>query len=286
MMHCKFKCLASLLILPVLFLGCGQIDSKDDFEPVKPAATIEFAPGEDPTAVDLEKPDPAGEAIRKRSLAILTKGGFEAVGSLPTAGHRRGVAGKLRSTREIAQRLMALNALFIWASAPEEAIGSREVMEYVKRNGLREHLTEKESAILSLPRTKALEQHAGSVGWRLENMWSLAWVLGFEMEPNPMLGQIPEEITRALVMEFLPGLDSSVEDLLKKTKPRALKEVQELEDVFYCSHNAVRSAQMGSKTVPAGFHPVNDGGAIHERRHALTWTLSPEIEWDDTDLST
>ena len=36
----------------------------------------------------------------------------------------------------------------------------------------------------------------------------------------------------------------------------------ELEDVFYCAHNAVRSAQTGSTTsVPKDFHPVRDGGA-------------------------
>lgn len=29
-----------------------------------------------------------------------------------------------------------------------------------------------------------------------------------------------------------------------------------------------------------------DGGAIHERRHSLTWILSPGIDWDDTDMST
>lgn len=55
---------------------------------------------------------------------------------------------------------------------------------------------------------------------------------------------------------------------------------------FYCCHNAVRSAQLGGKTVPDGFHPVMNGGVIHERRHALTWCLSPGVAWDDTDLST
>jgi hypothetical protein len=67
----------------------------------------------------------------------------------------------------------------------------------------------------------------------------------------------------------------------------AERKVQQLEDLFYCVHNAVRSAQLGhADRVPEGFHPVRDGGCIHERRHALTWTLSPGVDWDDTDLST
>lgn len=51
--------------------------------------------------------------------------------------------------------------------------------------------------------------------------------------------------------------------------------------------STVRGAQLGNASmVPARFHPVMDGGAIHERRHSLTWILSPGIDWDDTDMST
>ncbi|MEY3241707.1 MAG: hypothetical protein RIR11_3146 [Bacteroidota bacterium] len=56
--------------------------------------------------------------------------------------------------------------------------------------------------------------------------------------------------------------------------------------LFYCLHNAIRSAQCGDDTVPPGFDPISNGGVIHERRHSLTWMLSKGIEWDDTDLST
>ncbi|MDX2015500.1 MAG: DUF4272 domain-containing protein [Myxococcaceae bacterium] len=67
---------------------------------------------------------------------------------------------------------------------------------------------------------------------------------------------------------------------------RPLSDLIQLEDLFYCAHNDVRSAQLGYATVPAAFHPVFDGGVVHERRHALTWALSPGVPWDETDLST
>ena len=102
-----------------------------------------------------------------------------------------------------------------------------------------------------------------------------------------MSGQISNEVSRAVVLDFLPGLDASIDDLMERVRPRSEQEVVELEDLFYCAHNAVRSAQTGSKTsVPADFHPVFDGGAIHERRHSLTWAISPDVDWDETDLST
>lgn len=261
------KRLTLLFLAAVWCSGCGQSD--------------------DPTAHNTDQPDPEGDAIRQQSLQTLSKGGFQAADWLPTADHRAGVPGKLRPVREIALRLMALDALFTWASAPEDAVATDRLKAYIDRNDLRAHLTEDERAMLSLSRKAAREQHSAVVGWRLENMWALAWVLGFETPPDPMLGQIPSDVSRAVILEFLPGLDASVDDLLKKAKPRTQQEVVALEDVFYCSHNAVRSAQTGSKTsVPSNFDPIGDGGAIHERRHSLTWTISPGVEWDDTDLST
>lgn len=283
------KILSLIPIFSIFIVGCSKGDkaSQSDFEPIKPAATVNIdGPEDDPTVRNSDVPDPNGEAVRKKSLASLTKGGFTVSPGLPTAGHRRGVEGKLRPAREIALRLMALDALFTWASAPEAAVKTDRLKAYIKRNNLLDHLTKEEKAIISLSRADANREHAGSIGWRLENMWALAWTLGFDPAPDPMLGQIPGEVTQAMIMKFMPGHDASVDNLLDKAQPRSLQEVVAMEDVFYCSHNAVRSAQMGSKTVPESFHPVRDGGAIHERRHGLSWILSPKVKWDDTDLST
>ena len=89
-----------------------------------------------------------------------------------------------------------------------------------------------------------------------------------------------------ILFDFLPGHDASVSDLVARAQPRSFQEVLELEDLFYCAHNAVRSAQLGRATVPDDFDPISDGGCVHERRHALTWLLSPGVDWDDTDLGT
>lgn len=68
---------------------------------------------------------------------------------------------------------------------------------------------------------------------------------------------------------------------------KSLRQVAQLDDLFYCAHNAVRSAKTGVKYAhPKGFHPILNGGVISEKRHALTWALSPSVAWDDTDLDT
>lgn len=230
---------------------------------------------------DTEEVTSAAQEIRKRNLAILAAEGFRVAPSLPFGD----ATPQLRPADEIAARLMALDALFTWVAFSEEDAAADRVCRYIERNSLLEHLTDEERGIAQLPRPEAYKEHVDTIGWRLENIWSLAWVLGFDPPPAHD-GQIPQEVTGSILNEFLPGLDTTVSDLVSKSRPRPVSEVAEAEDLFYCFHNAVRSAQLGHPTVLAGFHPVADGGAVHERRHALTWCLSPGVAWDDTDLST
>ncbi len=122
-----------------------------------------------------------------------------------------------------------------------------------------------------------------AIGWRLENMWPLAWVLGSEPAPPPG-GMITNEVIAALVIDMLELLDTDVALLKEAVRPRA--EIVAAEDLFYCAHNAARSAQTGGATVSDGFHPVVGGGVMHERRMSLTWCISARFDWDDTDLST
>lgn len=222
------------------------------------------------------------KAMRTKVFADLEKLGFRPAKSLPMPDLKR----QVRSPAEIGARLMALDALFTWVAFSEKDAPAKRVKGYMDRNDLRDWMTESEQAIVALPRKKAYETHVDMIGWRLENMWGLAWALGFDPEPDLLAAQVGDEVTRPMIFEFLPGLEATVDDLVAKETPRSTPTVIEMEYRFYCAHNAVRSAQLGGKTVPNGFHPVVHGGAVHERRHALTWCLSPDTDWEETDLST
>ncbi len=222
------------------------------------------------------------EQLRETTFADLNALGFRPATSLPNPDTTQ----QLRPAAEIAARLMALDALFTWVAFPEEVAKTDRLTAYIDRNGLRDWLADQESPMVALPRAKARKKHGDTIGWRLENMWALAWVLGFDPEPDLAAAQVGESVTRPLIYEFLPGLGAAVADLLEKTRIRPTADVIALEYRFYCAHNAVRNAQLGRDGVPPGFHPVVHGGAVHERRHSLTWCLSPGTVWDDTDLST
>jgi hypothetical protein len=222
------------------------------------------------------------EALRAKVFADLEALGFSPANSLPLPD----VNQPIRPAAEVAARLMALDALFTWVAFPEEAAETTRVEKYIDRNGLRDWLSDEEIEIIELPRAEAHEAHVDNIGWKLENMWALAWVLGFEPEPGLEASQISEDVTRPMFHEFLPGLNGTVDGLLAKSAPRSAADVIAMEYRFYCAHNAVRSAQLGGDTVPEGFHPLMHGGAVHERRHSLSWCIVPDVSWDETDLST
>jgi hypothetical protein len=223
------------------------------------------------------------QPIRADNLAWLSKHGFSVATHLPV---ERDAIEALRPVDEIAARLMALDIVFTWVSAPEAAAATAKLQAAVDRNNLELAMSSSEQAIYRKERAAAHDGHVDQIGWRLENMWPLAWVLGFE-PPPPLDGvMIGSDIVRSIIFDFLPKLGEPVDALVARAKVRSFEDVVRLEDRFYCCHNAVRSAQLGGNTVPAGFHPVANGGVIHERRHALTWCLSPGTSWDDTDVST
>jgi len=210
------------------------------------------------------------EIPRTENLEKLRSQGFLVSPSLPI---REGTT--LRPKEEIVARLKALRSYLLWVASPD-AERAEPFRRKIFEHGQKRWLTQEELAVFELDQAEARTRYLNDIGWQMENMWSLAWVLGFEQEPA-LSGQLQGDLARELVFRFADREQYTL---------RPVEQVRAAEDLFYCAHNAVRSAQLGKETVPDEFHPVEEGGGIHERRHGLTWCLSPGIEWDDTDLST
>ena len=214
------------------------------------------------------------EEFRKSNLAKLSALGFKASPSLPNF-EERGLGG-LRPQGEIEARFAALHALVIWVAAPAGTVDDKGMQKRALTGALSVWVTEEEKEIFRLSKAEANEKYLDSIGWQMENMWALGWVLGYHTQPE-LRGQLQGELARDLVFKF--GLSD-------ERSLRSFEEVRDLEDLFYCTHNAVRGAWLGGKTVPEGYDSFTDGREISERRHALTWCLSPGVSWDKTDLST
>lgn len=233
------------------------------------------------------------KAVRTQNLKTLKAAGFTVASSLPIEDAPR----PLRPVGEIAGRLAALSAWFVFICAPERVFPTAALRRHIRDNALEAHLTDDERSVLALDRKQAGEQAGEGAGWRMENCLSLAWILGAAAVPS-IDGEMIQGDDIKQIVECPPvGTPRQYAAWLASLSPRPADTVAAMEDLFYCCHNAVRSAQVevmnarpGRKltltTVPRDFDPMVSGGVIHERRHALTWALSPGVPWDETDLST
>ncbi|MEM6926073.1 MAG: DUF4272 domain-containing protein [Myxococcota bacterium] len=267
--------LDGVIVLPTSFLdGRGRALVRTDGPPDPDAVAPAWAepnPVLVPSGLDRVPDGWELPPYRATNVAALAEAGFRAPRWLSAFDRA------LRPAAEIAQRALALRALFVAIAADGAEVA--ESRRRLASEPLRSALTDDEHALLAEP----VAQARNRVGWRLENLWPLAWALGFEPPPATAAGMI-DDGRIAAVIGFLDH--PSADDLLAAATPRTESEVSALQDRFLLAHHAVRSAQMGRATVPRGFHPAIDGGVIHERRHALTWMISPGVDWDDTELST
>lgn len=215
---------------------------------------------------------------RLENLSICLDAGFKPGSSLPAEFDR-----KLRPSIEIAQRLNAIKALVLWLMVPQENLESDKILIFIDKNNLKNFMDKEEKEILNVSRDD--EQARNSIGWKFENAWSLAWYFGYK-EPDITGQMMSGDQMQEILKNFSCPIDESVEEWIKDKETLSEEKLIQKEDLFYCLHNAVRSAQLGRETVPSNFDPMGNGGVIHERRHSLTWMLSKDIPWEETDLST
>lgn len=229
--------------------------------------------------------NPAGERFRRLSKMLLDHDGFKFSNGLPTYGQRDSVT-RLRPKEEIAARILCNYLCWAYVYQTAEQLPAQAIKKYLELHKLNDKLTKQEKQILASDRKTAQKKFGSKIGWKLENTWALAWVLGFEECIDIDQGPFGEATAPAL-LKFMGSLAVNPNAFLKTCRIKSLAEVAQMEDIYYCTHNAVRSAQIGNAdAVPPGFHAAKHGGIIHEKRHSLTWVLSPGVAWEDTDLDT
>lgn len=223
-----------------------------------------------------------GASVRRTNLTWLTQHGFRAADWLPL----RRKTGQLRSKSELALRMLALDALFTWVSAPVARVSTERLRSHVQTKSLREHMTAAEVVMGSMERPVAKRRYRNTIGWNLEGVWPLAWMLGFASKPEPDGKPISNDITRQLLFDFLPKLDVPLKRYMTTLRVRPLDEIAALEDRYYCAHNATTSAMLGLKTIPVALDRNTVHGVISNRRRAFAWAFSPNTGWDDVVLNT
>ena len=232
------------------------------------------------------KSDPRGRRYRRFSEALLAKEGFTAAKGLPTMKRRAGIGNTLRPVEEIIDRLLCNYVVLAWVALPEEETSTKALQRLIRDNELGEKLTAKEKKILRTKRQSPSKATVDAVAQKTENLWTLAWILGFDLTPEINQEPISQEFITKL-FHFLAPLRKGKEEFLENVHLRSFEEVAQLEDIFYSAHSAFTSAQQGTKdAIPQHFHTRQHNKIILAKRHALTWSLSPGITWNQTSLKT
>ncbi len=216
------------------------------------------------------------EVIRNESMAALAACGLQPAPWLPKANIRGRLV--LRPAEEVARRLMGLHATVAWCCASEELVSSPHLTQYIDNNELFEMLTDPERDVVNTERSEAAF-YRENVSRLTESMWALAWVLGFETAPGINGTPITSKVGPPLNRDFLEFFDITVPRLVGKHGLRPASEVTALEDQFFMAHNAFRALAIQHEDA---YHPL---AVVQERRHALTWSLSPGVLWEETDLN-
>ena len=197
------------------------------------------------------------DATREKNLRLLEHAGFRVADSLPLWS-----PAELRPAEEILGRLLALKALWLWVDRHPPGESDATVRELIDDGGLRRHLTPEETEILDLSREDALDEHGER--WVGRTRPAGRW-RGSSDSPMPAVdvGQVSGSFGRRLMLQWLPNDAAEARAFRKTCIRRDPGEVQAVHDLFYCAHNAVRSAQTGRDTVPESFDPLMDGGCSH-----------------------
>lgn len=179
--------------------------------------------------------------VRLENVAICLNAGFVPSRSLPTQLERQ-----LRPKIEIAKRLNAIKAMVLWLMIPAKDLADKDILHFVESNELYLFMTEDEKQIFHSSREDEALRNA--IGWKFENAWPLAWYFGYvppDISGQMMTGEQMQEI----VFKYKCPLTEKIEDWLGTKEVVPEEELRKHEDLFYCLHNAVRSAQMGGQTV-------------------------------------
>ncbi len=223
------------------------------------------------------------EELRAKVMSTLNARGYVPLPQLPPPSKNA----KLRPTLEIVRRALALICQ-IDAVLVDDNEWLVPIFLCMGQNNLKDFLTEEEFWVFKVLPAEARDKYRATIGWSMESLWSLAWVLGAPIAPEVNDTMIQPDQLRQL-REFVgypDCLTETAKEVLNRCSPRSAAEVVEREYEFYAGHNGVRSAIAGHPTVPDDFDLDSGLLCIEKRRHGLVWSLSPKVRLERVSLPT
>lgn len=208
----------------------------------------------------------ASRVAAESESSILSKGG-EVLSVLPYLDRS-----EIRPTSDLIGRALALNAVIDLNFKVPSAV----VRNWIFQHNVEGFLTAREATWLELDYSAIPEQDKADIAWSLDALWALMWA-GNLVESIDFWSPIPDTM-----YELCPHIrdGDGPEKFANKMKIRSFDEIYRSLDLYYRLHWYAFQYQIRDE------FGVFDLSRFIERRKALEWLVSPNLNWDNVSLST
>lgn len=235
--------------------GTGPAEDVSDAAPSAAEPSAAFAP--EPSAAEV--PGVPAEA----PLLDLPLSG-SAMDAEPARDDARSVLADdhARPPEQVVGRALVMNALLnLHFRAPVEV-----VRRWVEANGVAEHLSPRERALLAKPNAEVTPQERAELRGYMEGLWALLWAGGVAYDLSPDRA-VPTDMAR-LVPSLKKNEGASM--LSGRVRLRSAAELAGMRDEYERRYG----------TIMNDLSPPDHITRVEQRRKALAWVLDPTADWD------
>lgn len=205
--------------------------------------------------------------VKAASEARILASGGEVLATLPIL-ERSGP----RPQTDLIGRSLALNAIIDL----NFNVKTKVVKEWLTKHEVVPFLTTHESSLLELGNDAISERNKNNLAWSLDALWALMWA-GQLIEELDFESPIPDEM-----YDLCPHVseDEGPGKFANKMQIRSFDEIYRELDLYYRLHWYAFQNQIRDEI------GTFDLSRFIERRRALEWLLSPDLNWDSVPLNT
>jgi len=178
---------------------------------------------------------------------------------------------QLRSSKDVAQRCLALLAIIQHSDKPQD-----KFISWIKANNIASYFSHEEKLFFETP--KPTQKQLMKFSWRVEALVPLLWALGH-------IDKLPPLNVQASNLRSLAGVklaNDNPKQFVASARLRKDTDIREAEEDLYNQHWRVRDAQLNNKVMPNELDP----DIVFERRYALSWLVGWGENWDDVPTDT
>lgn len=212
------------------------------------------------------------EQRKRETEKLLSSSGIPYINHLPLLEEEDEV--KIRTAREIAERILILFYLGFVSEVPDER---DKVIDFLKVNSLWDKVSPNEKELYQ--KGELTSQEVINIAWRSEAIWLLLWTIN---KVDKLALPTEQVEIGEMIIPRLPEFLSDPKEFIETAIVRPTTKILDISDLTYRLHWAARNAELANKEMPANLIL----SVIIERHYAINWVTYYAEEWDEVTTDT